>query len=208
MKNYDSIKHVRGESLFVDDQLTPTGTLFGYVACSPIAHGRIININTTEALKIKGVQAILTAKDIPGENQIGGIIRDEELLADKEVHFVGQPVAFVVADNQLTAHEAAGLIEYDFEKLSVITDPRKAAEASELIQQPRTFKLGNTDEAFEKCDFVFEGRVESGGQEHLYLETQGAFAYPGRRRCKNIFFNPRTYCCAESYRKNFGNTDA
>ena len=178
MKNYDSIEHVRGESLFVDDQLTPIGTLLGYVACSPIAHGRIKNIDMTKALNIKGVKAILTAKDIPGENQIGGIIKDEELLADKEVHFVGQPIAFVVADNQIIAHEAAELIEYDFEKLPVITDPRKAAEAGELIQPPRTFKLGNTDEAFAKCDFVFEGKVESGGQEHLYLETQGAFAYP------------------------------
>ena len=178
MKNYDSIKHVRGESLFVDDQLTPTGTLFGYVACSPIAHGRIKNIDTTKALKIKGVQAILTAKDIPGENQIGGIIQDEELLADKKVHFVGQPIAFVIADNQLTAHEAADLIEYDFKKLPVITDPRKAADADELIQTPRTFKLGNTKDAFTKCDFIFEGKVESGGQEHIYLETQGAFAHP------------------------------
>ena len=178
MKNYDSIKHVRGESLFVDDQLTPQGTLFGYISYSSIAHGIIKNIDTSKALKIKGVKAILTAKDIPGENQIGGIIQDEELLAEKEVHFVGQPIALVVADNQLTAHEAAELINYEFENLPIITDSRKAAAKGELIQPPRTFKLGDTDKVFKKCDFVFEGKVESGGQEHLYLETQGAFAYP------------------------------
>ncbi len=178
MKNYDSVKHVRGESLFVDDQLTPEGTLFAYIACSPIAHGIIKNVDLKKALRTKGVQAIYTAKDIPGENQIGGIIQDEELLAEKKVDFIGQPIALVIAKTQLIAHEAAELIEYNFEELPVITDPRKAAEAGDLIQPPRTFKLGNTEETFRKCDFVFEGTVESGGQEHLYLETQGAFAHP------------------------------
>ena len=72
MKNYDSIEHVRGESLFVDDQLTPIGTLLGYVACSPIAHGRIKNIAMKKALNIKGVKEILTAKDIQGEKQKAG----------------------------------------------------------------------------------------------------------------------------------------
>jgi len=178
MKNYDSIKHVRGESLFLDDQLTPTGTLFAYVSYSPIAHGKIKKIDLSEAEKLQGVKAIITAKDIPGENQIGGIIQDEDLFAENEVHFVGHPIALVVAETQLIAHEAADLIKYEFRKLPVITDPRKAAALGELIQKPRTFNLGNTEKAFNKCDFVFEGKVESGGQEHLYLETQGAFAHP------------------------------
>jgi len=178
MKNYDSIKHVRGESLFLDDQLTPTGTLFGYVSFSPIAHGKIKKIDLSEAEKLQGVKTIITAKDIPGENQIGGIIQDEDLFAENEVHFVGHPIALVVAETQLIAHEAADLIKYEFRKLPVITDPRKAAALGELIQKPRTFNLGNTEKAFNKCDFVFEGKVESGGQEHLYLETQGAFAHP------------------------------
>jgi len=178
MKNYDSIKHVRGESLFLDDQLTPTGTLFAYVSYSPIAHGKIKKIDLSEAEKLQGVKAIITAKDIPGENQIGGIIQDEDLFAENEVHFVGHPIALVVAETQLIAHEAADLIKYEFRKLPVITDPRKAAALGELIQKPRTFNLGNTEKAFNKCDFVFEGKVKSGGQEHLYLETQGAFAHP------------------------------
>lgn len=178
MKNYDSIKHVRGESLFLDDQLTPTGTLFGYVSFSPIAHGRIKKIDLSNAEKLPGVKAIITAKDIPGENQIGGIIQDEDLFAENEVNFVGHPIALVVAETQLIAHAAADLIKYEFKKLPVITDPRKAAALGELIQKPRTFNLGNTEKAFDKCEFVFKGKVESGGQEHLYLETQGAFAHP------------------------------
>ncbi|MCZ6704086.1 MAG: xanthine dehydrogenase, partial [Ignavibacteria bacterium] len=85
MKNYDTIRHVKGESQFVDDILVPEGLLYAAVSSSEVAHGEIINIDISEALKVEGVKIILTAKDIPGENQIGGIIPDEELFASDKV---------------------------------------------------------------------------------------------------------------------------
>ena len=178
MKNYDSEKHVKGESQFVDDLLTPAGLLHIIVFASSVAHGKIINLDYSEALRSIGVAGIITAKDIPGENQIGGIIQDETLLAEEYVHFIGQPVAFVVADTILHAKDAAAKIKIEFEKLPVITDPREAYQKGELIMPPRVFATGDVDKTWDKCDFVIEGTTESGGQEHLYLETQGAFAYP------------------------------
>ena len=83
MKNYDIIQHVKGESLFVDDTIVPEGLLYAAVCYSQIAHGKIISISIDKAEKVKGVKSILTSKDIPGENQIGGIIQDEELLEKK-----------------------------------------------------------------------------------------------------------------------------
>jgi len=62
--------------------------------------------------------------------------------------------------------------------LPVITDPREAYKAGNLIVPPRTFTLGDVENTWKLCDHIVEGKVESGGQEHLYLETQGAFAYP------------------------------
>ena len=178
MKNYDSEKHVRGESQFVDDINPPQGILYGYVFYSSVAHGKIKKLNISNALKIAGVKAVLTAKDIPGENQIGGIIQDEELLASEKVHFIGEPIALVVAEDQITAHKGAREIICEFEELPVITDPREAAEKGELIIPPKVFALGDVESAWSKCDVIVEGKTESGGQEHLYLETQGAFAYP------------------------------
>jgi xanthine dehydrogenase large subunit len=178
MKNYDSEKHVKGESQFVDDLLTPSGLLHIIVFASTVAHGKIVNIDYTEALKSEGVAGIITAKDIPGENQIGGIIQDEPLLAEEFVHFIGQPVALVVADTLLHAKEASSKIKIEFEKLQVITDPREAYKKGELIMSPRVFACGDVDATWNQCDYVIEGIAESGGQEHLYLETQGAFAYP------------------------------
>ena len=178
MKNYDSEKHVKGESQFVDDLLTPAGLLHIIVFASSVAHGKIIKLDYSEALKSIGVADIITAKDIPGENQIGGIIQDETLLAEEYVHFIGQPIALVVADTILNAKDACTKIKIEFEKLPVITDPREASQKGYLIMPPRVFATGDVDKTWDKCDFVIEGTTESGGQEHLYLETQGAFAYP------------------------------
>src|SRR6476620_2267980 len=98
MKNIDSFTHVRGESIYLDDIPLLQGTLFGAVFGSPTAHGKIKSLDCSEAEAMPGVVRIFTAKDIPGENQIGGIVPDEPLLAEGHVHFIGMPVAFVVAE--------------------------------------------------------------------------------------------------------------
>ena len=178
MKNIDSRTHVRGESIYLDDIPTLRGTLFGVSFDSPIAHGEITKLDLNEALKSEGVVGIFTAKDIPGQNEIGGIIPDEPLLADHHVHFCGMPVAFVVAESDELARMAIKKIILETKSLPVITDPREAQQKGELIIPPRTFKIGNSSDAFSNCDYVFEGRADSNGQEHLYIETQGAYTYP------------------------------
>jgi len=178
MKNYDIERHVKGESQFVDDILVPEGLLYASVSYSKIAHGELKSINIKDAAKIKGVRGVFTARDIPGENQIGGIVPDEELFAKDKVEFIGQPIAIAVADSNLIAMEAARKIEIETKELPVITEPREAFKANQLIAPPRTFNLGNVDDCWNQCDYVIEGIAESGGQEHLYLEAQGAFAYP------------------------------
>lgn len=178
MKNTDSIKHTRGESLFIDDLAVPEGTLIGYVFYSTVAHGKIAKLDLSGARNSKGVKAVLTAKDIPGENQIGGIIPDENLFAEDSVHFIGHPVAFVVADNFLNARAGAQKIICEYKKLSAVFDPRKAAEKKELIIPPKTFAIGDVEYSWSQCDYIVEGSAESGGQEHLYLETQSALSIP------------------------------
>jgi xanthine dehydrogenase large subunit len=178
MKNYDMIHHVRGESQFIDDLIIPSNTLYASVFYSPVAHGRIIDLDYKYSESIKGVIKIITFKDIPGENQIGGIVPDEPLLAEDEVHYCGMPVAIVIAETQSAAKEAAGKIKIEIDSLPVITDPREAFEKGNLIIPPRIFSNGDTENSWKQCDIIVEGKCESGGQEHLYLETQGAFAFP------------------------------
>lgn len=178
MKNIDSRSHVRGESIYLDDVPLVRGTLFACVFDSPVAHGKLKSIITTEAEKSEGVVRLITARDIMGENQIGGIVPDEPLLAKDEVHFQGMPIAIVVATSEELARKAAKKITVEIKPLEPSTDPRVAAAKGDLIVPPKRFKLGDTDAAFANCEHVFSGRTEQNGQEHLYIETQGAYAVP------------------------------
>ena len=187
MSNHEIGPHTRGESLFIGDLPDPPGLLHATVLASPIPHGRIVRLDTTPAAGIEGVACVLTAADIPGENQVGGIVQDEPLLAEGEIHFAGQPIVAVIADSPRRARQAAAAIEVEFEELPGVFDPRQAAAAGSLIVPSRTFSLGDVDETWSSCDVVIEGRSESGGQEHLYLETQSALVLPQEGKRLRIF---------------------
>ena len=187
MRNIDSYTHTRGESVYLDDIPEIAGTLNAAVYGSPEAHGIIKQLHLYDALSVKGVVKILTNKDIPGKNQIGGIVKDEPLLADGVVHFNGMPVAIVVAENANAAHEAVKKIKIDIEPLPVVTLARVAQQNGALIVPPRTFKIGDSQSAFAQCKYIFEGIAETNGQEHLYIETQGAYAIPSENGAIKIY---------------------
>ena len=178
MKNIDSKGHVTGTSLYVDDLPTIEGTLYGVVFDSPLAHGLIEEIDYSKAAAYPGVARIITWKDIPGENQIGGIIPDEPLFAEDEVHFQGMPIALILAESDHVGFEARDMIKIKISEKEVVVDPREAQAKGQLLFPPRTFSLGNTAQAWQNCAHIFEGTADSNGQEHLYIETQGAYAVP------------------------------
>ncbi len=187
MKNIDSYTHTRGESVYLDDIPVVAGTLYAACFDSPVAHGKIIDLDLNAAEKSHGVVRVLTYKDITGINQIGGIIPDEELFAEHHVYFCGMPVALVIAETEHQARAAVKKIKVEIEPLHIITDPREAAEKGELIVPPRTFKIGECDNAWPECNHIFEGRADTNGQEHLYIETQGAYAVPGEHGVIKIY---------------------
>ena len=178
MINIDAHNHVKGKSIYLDDIQEMKGTLYALPFDATVAHAKIKSIDLHKASQRNGIVTILTAKDIPGENQIGGIIPDEPLFADGEVHFRGQVIALIIGTSEHHCRQAAKLIHVDYEELPVITDAREAQRQNKLIIPPRTFTLGNTAESWSQCEHIFEGRTDVNGQEHLYIETQGAYARP------------------------------
>jgi len=178
MINIDAHNHVKGKSIYLDDIQELQGTLYALPFDSTVAHAKIKSIDFEKALHHKGIVSILTAKDIPGQNQIGGIFPDEPLLAEGEVHFRGQVIAIIVGTSEHHCRQASKLIKVDYEELPVIVDPRVAQAQDKLIMPPRQFKLGDTASAWSQCEHIFEGRSDVNGQEHLYIETQGAYARP------------------------------
>lgn len=185
--NHDAKNHVTGRSIYVDDMPEMAGTLYVKIVDATIAHGHITHIDLNGADQIDGVVKIFDYKQITGENQIGGIIPDEPLLAEHEIHFWGQPILIIAAETEDAAEEAARKIRIEYEKHPPITDPRVAFAKGQLLSPSRKFVLGNAEEAFAACDLVVEGRCETNGQEHLYLETQGAYAIPTEHNGVKIF---------------------
>lgn len=187
MKNIDLKSHVTGKSVYLDDIAEIQGTLYGEIFSSTEAHAEILDVDFTEAEKFPGVVRIFTYKDIPGKNQIGGIVPDEVLMAEATVHFSGMPIAFVVATSVAIARHARSLIKINFKSLPVITDPREAKEKGLLIVPPRQFKIGDTEAAFKNCVHLIEGLATTNGQEHLYIETQGAYALPQEKNSLKVY---------------------
>jgi len=93
----------------------------------------------------------------------------------------------IVAKSKRDALAARKLVEVEVEEKEVITDPRKAHKKGELLFAPRTFAIGNTDSEFKNCTHIFSGRADSGGQEHLYIETQGSYSVPGEKESLTIY---------------------
>ena len=178
MENIDAPYHTRGESEYVDDVAPPEEMLHGAIFGSPVAKGTIESLDVSGALERDGVVAVITADDIPGENNVGPIFGDEGMLAEDEVTFIGEPVAFVVAETHALARDAVDDIEIEVDEQAPVVDPREAHARGDTIGQPRTFELGDVDEAWDKCDVVVEGSCEIAGQEHIYLETNRARAVP------------------------------
>lgn len=176
MINIDAENHVRGRSVYLDDIPELQGTLHALPFDLPVAHARITRLDLDKARALPGVSAILTAADIPGENQIGGILPDEPLFAEGEVHFWGQPVGLIVAESDHICRKAARLIEAEYEALPVVTEAREAHRRGQFICPPRTFSIGDTAGAWSQCAHIFEGQTAVNGQEHLYIEAQGAYA--------------------------------
>jgi aerobic carbon-monoxide dehydrogenase large subunit len=121
---------LRGLGCYVDD-INPPGVLHGATLRSPHAHARIVRIDATSARRQPGVHLILTAADLGELNQPSPLLiphptlthpRTQRPLAVDEVRFVGEPVAFVVADDRYLAEDAADLIEVEYEPLPVVID--------------------------------------------------------------------------------------
>ncbi|MCB0580689.1 MAG: molybdopterin-dependent oxidoreductase, partial [Phaeodactylibacter sp.] len=176
--NLDAASHTRGQSLYLDDIPEYAGTLYARAFSSPVAHGRIRSLDCEAAARAEGVVRIFTWRDIPGENQVGNIVPDEPLLAEEEAHYIGQPIALAVAETAEAAEAAARQIRADIEELPAVTDAREAFRRGQLLAGSRRFEMGDVEAAFAQCKYIFEGTAHTGGQEHVYLEPQGAYALP------------------------------
>jgi xanthine dehydrogenase molybdopterin binding subunit len=176
---HNSIRfHVSGESVYINDMKSSEAALKGHLVYSTKAHAKIKSLNCFRAKSLEGVVCILSHKDIPGENQMGPIAKDEACLIDDEANFIGAPIALIAAKDMETAYKAAQLIEIEYEELPAILGLEQAMEEGESFQEVRKIEEGNWQEEIQNAPHQLIGELRSGGQEHWYLETQTALAIP------------------------------
>ena len=177
--NESAAKHTTGESVFIEDILVNSQLLYGKVLYSKHAHANINRIDISHAVIVPGVHCILTAKDIPGENQMGPVIHDEPCLAENEVTFIGQAIALIAAETEEAALEAEKLIIIEYNPLPAILDINSAIAANNIFAPVRKIERGDPEGALTNSPNVIKGELSTGAQEHWYLETQTALAVPG-----------------------------
>lgn len=156
----DAAAKVNGTAIYCDDVYF-RNTVYGKLVHSPFAHAKILSIDISAALALPGVVTVLLAKDIPDNRTIG-----EEhgwLLAEKEVCYIGDPVALVAADSERIAEEAAKLIKVEYEELPGVFYLEDALkEGAPLARTDTTSNLlmdlhsvrGEVDEDFAKADLL------------------------------------------------------
>ena len=181
---------VTGQAQYTVD-IQPSGLLTGRILRSPHPHARILNIDTSRALKLAGVRAVITAKDTPGIKH--GFVEtprypaDQWPLAVERVRYVGEEIAAVAAVDSHVAAEALSLIRVDYEPLPVVFDPETAMRPDAPGIHPRHPKgtdpfsniagktesgWGDLEEGFARSDYIREDCFQSHLRTHGYLEPQ------------------------------------
>ncbi|MSP16960.1 MAG: xanthine dehydrogenase molybdopterin binding subunit [Myxococcales bacterium] len=169
--------HVAGTSEFIDDRARLAGELEVVVLFSPHAHARIKSIRTEQALAIPGVVAVYCAKDF-AHNLWGSIIKDQPLLAEQEVQFVGEAVAIIAAETREAAYRGREAVAVEYEVLPAILSIDEARAARSFIGARRTIERGDATAAFASAPHTLAGQLVLRGADHFYLESQASIVYP------------------------------
>ncbi len=181
----DARDKANGRAEYADDLRLP-GTLYARLRRSTVAHGIIKHIDTSRALALDGVLAVLTGDDFPVRYGILPVHQDETALAVDRVRYVGEPVAAVCARTEAIAQQAADLIDVTYEALETILSVEDAFATDTRIHESEKFtgnahrvialEFGDVDEALNRCDYSREDMFYVSGNTHVPMETHSTLA--------------------------------
>ena len=161
-KRVEDIRFTQGKGNYVDDLKLP-GMLFGDFVRSQYAHARVKRIDTSKALKVSGVLAVLTAEELKGVNlawmpTLAGDV--QMVLADGKVLYQNQEIAFVVGEDRYAAADGVEAVEVEYEELPVIVDPFKSmAPGAPVLREDIKDKLTGAHGSRKHYNHIFEWSV-------------------------------------------------
>ena len=184
VRRVDASDKVTGRAVYLDDMAVP-GVLHAALVFPGCAHAELIGVDASAARSMPGVRAVVTAGDIPGENEIGVIDADQPLLPFDRVRYEGDAVAIVVAETAALAREAADAVSVNLTELPGVFDAVRAMESdAPLVHKTGNVFLhdkvrkGDIDAGFDAADIIVEREFRTHHQEHCYLEPLAALAVP------------------------------
>ena len=172
---------VVGAGNYVDDIVLP-GMLHLALLRSPVAHAKIVSIDTSAAAALDGVVAVLTGEDLAAYNlawmpTLSG--DTQAVLATDKVRFQGQEVAAVVAENPYTAHDALELIDVEYDMLPPVMSPQAAlADGAPVIRDDKEGQEGNSCYQWEAGDKAATDRAFAEADHVVSLETHYPRSHP------------------------------
>ena len=171
-----------GKLKYMTDMVYP-GMLWGKIVRSGVPHARILEIDTTEAEQVPGVVAVVTYKDVPGENGFGIAISDQPVFCQDKVRYEGDPVAGVIAETEEIAEDAASKVKVRYELLPAVCDGRFALrEDAPLVHDQGNVLVqshvqnGDPEKSFQEADYIIEKDYYCDYQFPVYLEREGGVA--------------------------------
>jgi CO/xanthine dehydrogenase Mo-binding subunit len=184
LRRIDALGKVLGKTRYTTDMIDQE-VLYLRIVRSPHAHAIVKRIDTSASEKVGGVIRVVTAKDVPGANEVGFFIQDQPLFCDKKVRFVGDAVAMVIAETPEAAELGVQAVKVEYEELPAIYDPQEALRDGAIkihdkgnLLDSYFVKKGDVEDGFRQADIVIKGTYETPIQEQAYLETEAALAYP------------------------------
>jgi xanthine dehydrogenase large subunit len=185
---HDSARlHVSGTAAYTDDLPEPRNLLHVAVGMSSKAHARIRGIDFTRVLAAEGVADICTARDIPGENNCGPIIHDEQIFNDEVVEYAGQAIFAVAATTVDQARKAVRKVKVDYEELEPILDPLDAVDKESFVLPSERLRRGDAGAALADAPHRLQRRLDLGGQDQFYLEGHVAMVVPGEDNTLTVY---------------------
>ncbi len=182
-KRPDGPDKTTGKTKFITD-IKVENVVYGHPIYSQIPFGKIKSIDTTEAKKVLGFCRVFFADDIPGENQIGVILKDQPLFAEKIVRFIGDSIGIAIGESESAAKLLAEKVKIKYEEYEPYFSINKSKSATNnfihdnnIACEHQSLK-GNVNNGFTESKHIIEADFKTPAQEHYYLEPQGCIAIP------------------------------
>jgi len=180
----DGVEKVTGKAKYTADMMPP-GALVGRILRSPVAHGRILSIDTSAAEALAGVICVCTGAETPVPFGVLPIAENEYPLARDKVRYRGDPVAAVAAIDELTAEKALGLIKVEYEVLPAYMTPKAAMKPGAVAlhdDKPNNVlrevhaEFGDVEAAFAEADLIREKTYIFAEVNHVHMELNATLA--------------------------------